>query len=96
MKKLPIDYPAISISGNWKYGYNTTNKIVRPGKISLGFTSLIKATGKIDLIACAEYYPPVKGFIRAARWTAEKLNGDIWFNLYAIGEIDLQANLYFN
>ena len=101
MKKLPftlqIDYPVISILGNWNYGYNSSNKkVVRQGQISLGFTPLIKATGKIDLIACAEYYPPARRFIQAARWAAEKLNGDIWFNLYAIGEIDLQGNLYFN
>lgn len=101
MKKLPftlqIDYPVISILGNWNYGYNSSNKkVVRQGQISLGFTPLIKATGKIDLIACAEYYPPARRFIQAARWAAEKLNGDIWFNLYAIGEIDLQGHLYFN
>lgn len=101
MKKLPftlqIDYPVISILGNWNYGNNSSNKkVVRQGQISLGFTPLIKATGKIDLIACAEYYPPARRFIQAARWAAEKLNGDIWFNLYATGEIDLQGNLYFN
>lgn len=99
VKFLPItfqmDYPVISISGTWKLepDKEKTNNVRRTGTISLGFTPLIKGTGKLDLITCAEYIPVAGQIIKAVRTAADFAGIEIWFNLYAFGQIDLKTNI---
>lgn len=98
-KMLPItfqmDYPVISIVGSWKLepDKKNVNLVRRTGSVSLGFTPLIKATGKLDLIACAEFIPVAGQVIKAVRTAADVVGVEIWFNLYAFGQIDLKANI---
>lgn len=91
-----LDYPVITIEGGWKFGYNATTKNVEPqGKLAVAFTPLIKGTGKLDLIACAEFIPPAKPIIVAIRTATKAVGVDIWFNLYAFGQIDISYTFLF-
>ncbi|OEK09424.1 hypothetical protein A8C32_11950 [Flavivirga aquatica] len=100
LKKLPIiiiiDYPTIEIEGSWKYEQQTNGVVVRTGSISLGFSPLIKGTGKIDLIACMSYIPLIGPIIKAADLAIAVAGGDVWFNLYAFGSIGFKGDIYFN
>lgn len=99
IKMLPItfqmDYPVISIAGTWKLEPDKEKiyNVRRTGTISLGFTPLIKGTGKLDLIACAEFIPAAGQVIKAIRTAADVAGIEIWFNLLAFGQIDLKANI---
>lgn len=91
-----LDYPVIAIEGGWKFDYNKINKkIETQGKLAVGLTPLIKGTGKIDLIACAEFIPPAKPIIVAIRTAISTVGADIWFNLYAFGQIDISYTFLF-
>lgn len=91
-----LDYPVITIEGGWKFGYNAATKNVEPqGKLAVAFTPLIKGTGKLDLIACAEFIPPAKPIIVAIRTATKAVGVDIWFNLYAFGQIDISYTFLF-
>ncbi|WP_129715004.1 hypothetical protein [Pedobacter sp. SYP-B3415] len=90
-----MDYPVISIAGTWKLepDKEKPNKVRRTGTVSVGFTPLIKGTGKLDLIACAEFIPAAGQVIKAIRTAADFAGIEIWFNLYAFGQIDLKTTI---
>lgn len=91
-----LDYPVISIEGGWKYGFESSkNNIEIQGKLAVALTPLIKGTGKLDLIACAEFIPPAKPIIMAIRTATKAIGVDIWFNLFAFGQIDLSYTFLF-
>ncbi len=91
-----LDYPVISIEGRWNYGFDSSKKnIETQGKLDVALTPLIKGTGKLDLIACAEFIPPAKPIIMAIRTATKAVGVDIWFNLYAFGQIDISYTFLF-
>lgn len=91
-----LDYPVISVEGGWKYGFDAAKKAVEiQGKLAVGLTPLIKGTGKLDLIACAEFIPPAKPIIMAIRTATKAAGVDIWFNLVAFGQIDISYTFLF-
>ncbi|KQS90066.1 hypothetical protein [Chryseobacterium sp. Leaf394] len=91
-----LDYPTISIDGGWKFGFEPSKRTVEAqGKLAVALTPLIKGTGKLDLIACAEFIPPAKPIIMAIRTATKAVGVDIWFNLYAFGQIDISYTFLF-
>ncbi|MDX8555002.1 hypothetical protein MK851_15410 [Tenacibaculum sp. 1B UA] len=91
-----LDYPVISIEGNWKNTY-IGNGVVEPqGSIAFGFTPLIKGTGTLDLLAAAEFLPVIGQFLKAANLVLLVAGVEIYFNLYGFGKIDLKGTVYFN
>ncbi len=91
-----LDYPVISVEGGWKFDYSKiSKKIELQGKLAVGLTPLIKGTGKIDLIAYAEFIPPAKPIILAIRTAVNSVGAEIWFNLYAFGQIDMSFTFLF-
>lgn len=55
---LSFSSPTFFISAGWKFDYGVKNNIIQTGVVSLGFDPLIKADGKVDVLACAEKIPP--------------------------------------
>lgn len=55
---LSFSSPTFFISAGWKFDYGVQNNIIQTGVVSLGFDPLIKAEGKVDVLACAEKIPP--------------------------------------
>lgn len=55
---LSFSSPVFFISAGWKFDYGLKNNIIQTGIVSLGFDPLIKAEGKVDVLACAEKIPP--------------------------------------
>lgn len=95
---LKIDYPVISIMGAWKLGYDVENPslINTQGSISLGFNPLIKGEGAIDLLACLEIYPVAKAVIKSADLVLASVKGEMWFDIYVYGAINLNGDVFFN
>ena len=104
MSKFPftfeLDYPVISIIGNWKLEtVNNKPGASRSGKIEFGLTPLIKGEGKFDVLAAAQYLPVVGPAFKAALTIKDAINNytpltaDIWLNLLAFGQIDLKGTI---
>ena len=105
---LEISNPEVSISGSWKF-IVAKNKLdlVREGTISFGFTPLVKAKGGIDLVAASQFIPVVGQVITAiekanrglkvvVKYLSDgkiKIESDLWFNLYAFGEISCKGEI---
>lgn len=97
---LEFSFPTLKVGGGWQYEYETakTSKVNQTGNLYISLDPLIKAKGGIDLIAAAHYIPVVSPVLTAldyvqtgvewvSKWSGVQASFELWFNLYAKGEL---------
>ena len=104
---IEFSFPTIRMGGGWYWQYDNTEKKVKCiGSLQFGFEPLIQGKGGIDLVAAAEFIPPVKPVLKAlnyvkkgAQWLSENtpvnIDAELYFNLYTKGRVDLRRTIDF-
>ena len=107
---LSFSSPTFFISAGWKFDYGVKNNIIQTGVVSLGFDPLIKAEGKVDVLACAEKIPPygtIVTFLKKGLKLVEKtvaflsqghaqFEPDISCYVIAFGEVTVSGEFLFS
>ncbi|UPZ16240.1 hypothetical protein [Flavobacterium humidisoli] len=106
---IEFSFPTVRLGGGWYWDVDKKDgKVKCIGNLQFGLEPLIQGKGGIDLVAAADYIPPVKPVLAAlryvkvgAKWLTDRSNipvnidSELYFNLYVKGKIDLRQTIDF-
>lgn len=86
-----IDYPAISVGGNWKAAINeNTNEIYTDGRLLLRFNPLLKGDVSLDIIAAVSYVPAFGQAVKAIEIALNTAGAELNFLLTVFGQVNVE------